>query len=132
MNMSRLLQQKPMLPWPFLNALVLTSRSGASTSSNGLGSVPGLPSSASGSGRRLNYSSTSRCGYGKITSRVFDGGRRVVRPLLTKCKVAVRLADREEKGDVVRTRKREEKEQHRHASDHEQVRLSVRLDRCAM
>ena len=51
---------------------------------------------------------------------------------LTKCKVAVRLADREEKGDVVRTRKREEKEQHRHASDHEQVRLSVRLDRCAM
>src|SRR6266700_2271272 len=59
-----------------------------------------------------------------------------VHPLLyhfvTKCKVAVRLADREEKGDVVRTRKREEKEQHRHASDHEQVRLSVRLDRCAM
>src|SRR6266700_7342058 len=47
--------------------------------------------------------------------------------VLTKCKVAVRLADKEEKGDSVRTSKREEKEQYRHASDHEQAGLSLRV-----
>jgi hypothetical protein len=51
---------------------------------------------------------------------------------LTKCKVAARLADKEEKGDIVRTSKREEKEQHRHAGDDEQAGLSLRSDREAM
>src|SRR6266496_2656490 len=37
--------------------------------------------------------------------------------LLTKCKVAVRWADKEEKGDLRRTSKRQEKEQHQHAND---------------
>src|SRR5438874_7765847 len=51
---------------------------------------------------------------------------------LIKCKVAARLADKEEKGDVVRTSRREEKEQYRHASDHEQASLSLRSDGQAM
>jgi hypothetical protein len=42
------------------------------------------------------------------------------------------LAGGEEKGDILRTSKREEKEQHRHASDDEQAGLSLRSDGQAM